>query len=290
MGYRFVFIGLIAFLVLCVVGWSSVVVVVDEGQQALIVQFGNVERIINVAGLNFKVPFLQDVVYLDKRIINVNVDSREVIADDQKRFVVDAYAKYKIVDPLKFYQSVRNEVIMEQRLGSILEAQMREQMGKVSLVNLLNEDRGDVMKKIGANVDQTVREFGIKIVDVRIKRADLPEENSSAVFMRMRSDREKEARELRAEGGEMAQRIRSESDKQARIILSDANKDAQMIKGRGDAKATMIYNNVIVKDMDFFNFYRRMQAYDKVIKKDNTKVIMSSKNDFMKLFNFGNHN
>ncbi|AGZ79919.1 membrane protein [Anaplasma marginale str. Dawn] len=259
--------------------------IVDEAHQAIVVQFGRVQKSVQKSGLFYKVPVISEVIYFDKRIIEIRSDSCEVIAADQKRFVVDFYAKYKIIDPVKFYQTVRSETGLENRLGSIIESSLRAQVGSVALINFLNEARADVMRRIQEGVSTESEKFGVEMVDVRIKRADLPEENSAAIFRRMQTDREKEAREIRAEGEEMSQKIRSDADFQTRVIIADAMRDAQIIRGTGDAKASQIYNNALKADPDFFSFYRTMRAYRRVFSDGTTKIVLSPNNDFISLFN-----
>ncbi|MDB1135737.1 protease modulator HflC [Candidatus Anaplasma sp. TIGMIC] len=284
-------IGVARFL-LCVLVASALAVlsgsvfVVDEAHQAIVVQFGRVLKSVQSSGLFFKAPLISKVTYFDKRIIEIRSDSCEVIAADQKRFVVDFYAKYRIADPVKFYQTVHSEIGLENRLGSIIESNLRERVGRVALINFLNEARADVMKQIQEGVSSEAEKFGIKMVDVRIKRADLPEENSAAIFRRMQTDREKEAREIRAEGDEISQKIRSDADLQKRVIVATAMNEAQVIRGTGDAEASQIYNEALQVDPDFFNFYRTLRAYRKVFSKDGaTRIVLSPNNDFISLLN-----
>ena len=277
------FLGAIAALSLVLLLGS--VFVVDESQQALVVQFGQVKRSVQESGLFFKTPLISKVLYFDKRIIEIKSDACEVIAADQKRFVVDFYAKYRITDPVRFYRTVRGEVGLENRLGSIIESHLRERIGSVALINFLNEARAEVMLRIQDGVSAESEKFGIHMVDVRIKRSDLPEENSAAIFRRMQTDREKEAREIRAEGEELSQKIRSDADLQRRVILANAMNEAQVIRGSGDAEASQIYNEALKVDPDFFNFYRTLKAYKKVFSDGSTKVVLSPNNDFLGLFN-----
>ncbi|AAZ68875.1 protease modulator HflC [Ehrlichia canis] len=271
-------------LVIVVISLNSIFIV-DEAHQSIVLQFGRVVKQIHNSGLYFKLPFIQKVVYVDKRIIDISSDSREVIAADQKRFIVDSYAKYRIVDPVKFYQTVRTEIGLKNRLSSIIESNIREKIGNVSLINFLNEARSEVMTIIQEGVSKESEKFGIEMIDVRIKRADLPEENSTAIFRRMQTDREKEAKEIRAEGEEASQRIKSDADLQTRIIIADAIKEAQIIRGNGEAKASKIYNDVLKVDPNFFSFYRTMQAYRHAFNGKNTRIILSPNNDFINLFN-----
>ncbi len=266
---------------------SGFVFVVSEEKQAIVLQLGKVVKRINSSGLYVKLPLIQNVVFFDKRVIDVSSDysSREIITADQKRFIVDAYAKYKILDPVLFYQTVKTELGLSIRLSSIIEANVREKVGTISLVNLLNSERSEVINLIKEGVSNESKKFGIDVIDVRIKRIDLPEENSAAIFRRMQTEREKEAKEIRAEGEEDAQKIRSEADKQKRIIIAEAIKGAQEVRGRGDALAAGIYNDALKADQEFFSFYRSMQAYKEAFSGPNTKIILSPNNDFLRLFN-----
>ncbi|KJV69482.1 protease modulator HflC [Candidatus Neoehrlichia procyonis] len=259
--------------------------IVNEAQQAIVLQFGKVIRKIHNSGLYLKTPIIDKIIYLDNRVIDIRSNSCEVIAADQKRFIVDFYAKYKITDPVNFYQTVKNEPGLENRLSSIIESNLREKVGNVALINFLNEARSDVMLLIQQGVSKESKKFGIKMVDVRIKRADLPEENSSAIFRRMQTDREKEAKEIRAEGEEISQKIKSDAELQKRIIIANAMKEAQIIRGEGEARASKIYNSALKVDPEFFSFYRTMQSYRKAFSNDKTKFILSPNNDFMGPFN-----
>ncbi|QXK91645.1 protease modulator HflC [Neoehrlichia mikurensis] len=259
--------------------------IVNEAQQAIVLQFGKIVQKIHNSGLYVKIPIIDKVIYIDNRVIDIRSNSCEVIAADQKRFIVDFYAKYKIIDPVKFYQTVRTEIGLENRLSSIIEANLREKVGSVALINFLNEARSDVMSLIQQGVSKESQKFGIEMIDVRIKRADLPEENSSAIFRRMQTDREKEAKEIRAEGEEISQKIKSDAELQKRIVIANAIKEAQIIRGEGEAKASKIYNNALKADPEFFSFYRTMQAYKKTFSNDKTKFILSPNNDFMGPFN-----
>ncbi|MDX5527119.1 MAG: protease modulator HflC, partial [Wolbachia endosymbiont of Andrena nigroaenea] len=206
---------------------------------------------------------------------------------DQKRIIVDAYAKYKITNPVTFYQAVRNESGLVRRLYPVIEAHIRENIGRFSLISLLNEKRSEVMQLIQRGVYSEAEKFGIEIIDVRIKRADLPEENSSAIFRRMQTEREKEAKEIRAEGEQAGQEVRSKADKLKREIISSAVKESYEIRGRGYAEATRIYNEAFKVDEEFFNFYRSMSAYSKSFAENNTKFVLSPNNNFLDILNKG---
>ncbi|CCF78243.1 membrane protease subunit stomatinprohibitin-like protein [Wolbachia endosymbiont of Onchocerca ochengi] len=280
----FVFI----FAVLLVFLFNSIFVV-QEAEQAIVMQLGRVVRDIKKSGLYFKLPFINNVEFFDKRVLDLSPDTtaREVITADQKRIIVDAYAKYKIVDPVTFYQTVKNELGLIRRLYPIIEAHLRENIVRFSLISLLNEKRSEVMQLIQRGVYSEAGKFGIEIIDVRIKRADLPEENSSAIFRRMQTEREKEAKEIRAKGEQIGQEIRSKADKQKREIIASAVKEAYEIRGRGYAEATRIYNEVFKADEEFFNFYRSMNAYSKSFTGNNTKFVLSPNNSFLDILNKG---
>jgi len=261
------------------------VYIVDETEQAIVLQFGEPQSGIKKAGLHFKRPFfLQNVVKMDKRILDLNAEPRELIAADQKRLIVDAFAKFRITNPLKFYQTVRNEFGIRTRLNSILDSRLREVLGSVPLSTLLTGERSDIMRQIKDNVNKETEGFGIDVVDVRIMRADLPEENSKAIFKRMQTEREREAKEFRAQGAEEAQRITSRAERDRTVLLAEAEKKAQILRGEGDAEATNIFAEAFGKDPEFFNFYRSMQAYRMTLKKENTSMILSPESDFLHLF------
>ncbi|QKX01681.1 protease modulator HflC [Wolbachia endosymbiont of Cruorifilaria tuberocauda] len=265
------------------------VFVVQEAEQAIVMQLGKVIRDIKESGLYFKLPFINNVEFFDKRVLDLSPDTtpREVITADQKRIIVDAYAKYKIVNPIIFYQAVRNELGLVRRLYPIMESHLRENIVRFSLISLLNEKRSEVMQLIQRGVYSEAKNFGIEIIDVRIKRADLPEENSSAIFRRMQTEREKEAKEIRAKGEQIGQEIRSKADKQKREIISSAVKEAYEIRGRGYAEATRIYNEAFKSDQEFFNFYRSMNAYSKSFSGSNTKFVLSQNSNFLDILNKG---
>ena len=236
------------------------------------------------AGLNFKIPFIQNVVYLDKRILNLDNDPEEVIAADQKRLIVDAFARFKIVDPLKFYISVGNERVARSRLSTIINSRIRGVLGTQELATLLSTDRARQMQIIQSQVNQEAKNFGINIVDVRIKRADLPPANSEAIYKRMQTEREREAKEFRAQGAEIAQKIRSTADKDVTVILAQANKKSEIMKGEGDGERNKIFANAFGRDPQFFAFYRAMQVYEKALIGGETSLVLSPDSDFFKFF------
>ena len=260
------------------------VIIVKEVNQAIILQFGDPKRIIMKPGLNFKIPFIQNVVYLDKRILNLDTPPEEVIASDQKRLIVDAFARFKIVDPLKFYISVGNERVARSRLATIINSRIRNVLGQEELQTLLSQDRSKQMSLIKEGVNNEAQNFGINIVDVRIKRADLPQANSDAIYRRMQTEREREAKEFRAKGAEMAVTITSTADKDVTVILADAQKQSEIMKGEGDGTRNKIFADAFGQDPEFFAFYRAMQAYEKALIGGETSLILSPDSEFFKFF------
>ncbi len=258
--------------------------VVKEINQAIVLQFGDPKKVIVKPGLQFKIPFIQNVVFLDRRILNLDAPPEEVIASDQKRLIVDAYARFKIVDPLKFYISVGDERVARSRLSTIINSRIRSVLGKQSLANLLSEDRTKQMTLIQDGVNTEAENFGIKIIDVRIKRADLPQANSEAIYKRMQTEREREAKEFRAKGAEMAVTITSTADKEVTVLLANAKKQSEIMKGEGDGKRNKIFADAFGKDPAFFAFYRAMQAYEKALIGGDTSLILSPDSDFFKFF------
>tara|TARA_A100001011_G_scaffold323446_1_gene345371 strand:- start:108 stop:977 length:870 start_codon:yes stop_codon:yes gene_type:complete len=269
--------------VLAVVAFFSVFIV-KEVNQAIVLQFGDPKRIILKPGLNFKLPFIQNVVFLDKRILNLDTPPEEVIASDQKRLIVDAFARFQIIDPLKFYISVGNERVARSRLSTIINSRLRSVLGKQELQTLLSKDRTKQMTLIQEGVNAEAENFGIKIVDVRIKRADLPQANSDAIFRRMQTERDREAKEFRAKGAEMAVTITSTADKEVTVILADAQKKSEIMKGEGDGERNKIFAQAFGQDPDFFAFYRAMQAYEKALIGGETSLVLSPDSEFFKFF------
>ena len=260
------------------------VFVVKEVNQAIVLQFGDPKRILLKPGLNFKIPFIQNVVFLDKRILNLDTPPEEVIASDQKRLIVDAFARFQIVDPLKFYISVGNERVARSRLSTIINSRIRSVLGTQRLQTLLSADRTNQMSLIQDGVNNEAENFGIKIVDVRIKRADLPQANSEAIYKRMQTEREREAKEFRAKGAEMAAEITANADKEVTVILANAEKSSQILKGEGDGTRNKIFADAFGRDPEFFAFYRAMQAYEKALIGGETSLILSPDSEFFKFF------
>ena len=258
--------------------------VVKEINQAIVLQFGDPKRIISQPGLQYKIPFIQNVVFIDRRILSLDPAPEEVIASDQKRLIVDAYARFKIVDPLKFYISVGDERVARSRLATIINSRLRGVLGKQSLATLLSEDRSKQMDIIQTDVNTEAENFGIQIIDVRIKRADLPQANSEAIYKRMQTERQREAKEFRAKGAEMAVTITSTADKEVTVILANAKKQSEIMKGEGDGQRNRIFANAFGKDPEFFAFYRAMIAYEKALIGGDTSLILSPDSDFFKFF------
>ena len=262
----------------------STLFVVTEIQQAIVLQFGDPKRIVQKAGLNFKIPFIQNTVFLDTRILNLDAPPEEVIASDQKRLIVDAFARFQIKNPLQFYISVGNERVARSRLATIVNARIRGVLGKEELATLVSKDRARLMDQITKDVNTEAEKLGIQIIDVRIKRADLPQANSEAIFRRMQTEREREAKEFRARGAEMAVTITSTADKEVSIILADANKNSEIMKGEGDGERNRIFAEAFGRDPEFFAFYRAMQAYETALIGGETSLILSPDSEFFKFF------
>jgi len=270
-------------IVIAVLSYFSMFVV-KEINQAIVLQFGDPKQIIVSPGLYFKIPFVQNVVFLDRRILSLDPPPEEVIASDQKRLIVDAFARFKIVDPLKFYISVGNERVARSRLATIINSRLRSVLGKQSLATLLSEDRTKQMAIIQDGVNTEAEKFGITIIDVRIKRADLPQANSEAIYKRMQTEREREAKQFRARGAEMAVTITSTADKEVTVLLANAKKQSEIMKGEGDGQRNKIFANAFGKDPEFFSFYRAMQAYETALIGGDTSLILSPDSDFFKFF------
>jgi membrane protease subunit HflC len=264
---------------------SSSIFVVDQRTQALVVQFGEVVRVINKPGIKIKIPLVQEVIFFDKRIIDLGIAEQEVIASDQKRLIINAFTKYQIIDPLKFYTTVRTKSGAENKVSAIFDSSIRQTIGEVPLVELLSENRTTIMSKIKETLSRETEIFGIKIVDVRIMRGDLPKENSDAIFTRMQTEREKEAKEIRAQGAEEGDKIKAEADKERTIILAEARKQANISKGAGDGEAAKISAAAFSKDTEFYDFYRTMQAYNESLKPEKTTIVISPDSEFFKYFN-----
>ena len=259
--------------------------IVTETQQAIVLQLGEPKKVYKDAGLYYKIPLLQNVQIIDKRVLDIDAPAEEVIALDQKRIIVDAYAKFLITDPLKFYISVGNERVAQSRMSSIINAKIRGVLGKENLVNLISLDRTKLMNKITKEVAEEAKDFGINVIDVRIRRADLPSANSEAIFKRMQTERTREAKEFRAEGAELGQTIKSKADKEVTIILAEAKKTAQILRGEGDGQRNKIFAEAFGRDPEFFSFYRAMQSYEKsLLSGGETSLVLSPDSEFFRYF------
>ncbi|NQV22315.1 MAG: protease modulator HflC [Rhodospirillales bacterium] len=270
-------------VILGIVGFSSVYTV-HQVQQVLVLQFGEPVRVVREPGLKFKIPFIQDVTYIDNRILDLDAPPAEVIASDQKRLVVDAFARFKIVDPLLFYQTVGNEGVARSRMGSLINSNLRQVLGSEAFSTVLSGERDALMRRISDSVNAEAKDFGIVIVDVKIKRADLPQANSQAIYRRMQTERLREASEFRAQGAETAQRIRSRADREKTVLIADAQKQSEILRGEGDGKAVKIFADAFGKDSEFFAFYRSMQAYGLALGNDDTTLVLSPDSEFFRFF------
>ena len=257
----------------------------DERQQGLVLQFGEPKRVIQSSGLHFKLPLIQNVVRYDVRILEYDLPIEEVIAVDKKRMLIDSFTRFKIIDPLEFYKTVGTESSVRNRLNSNVISSLRRVVGKVTLEELLSEERSKIMEDIKVEVNNEASRFGIEVVDIRIRRADLPEANSQAIYERMISERVREAKEFRAKGSEIAQKIRAEADKERTVILAEATKKSEILKGEGESESVNIYANAFKQDPDFYSFYRSMQAYGNVLGEDGTTMILSPDSEFLEFFN-----
>lgn len=259
---------------------------VRQGQQALVLQFGNAVRVVSEPGLHMKVPFIQSAEYLERRVLDFDAPSVELVLGDQKRLVVDAFARYRIADPLLFRQSVGSELAFRGRLEPIIFSSLRSSFGGVSLFQVLSRERAQLLSRLREEANRSLGRFGVELVDVRIKRADLPAENSQAIFRRMQTERDREAKQLRAEGAEIGQRIRAGADRERRVIIAEAQRASEVLRGQGDAEAIRIFAEAFGQDAGFFDFYRSMQAYRTALGGDGaTSLVLSPQNEFFRYFN-----
>jgi membrane protease subunit HflC len=266
----------------------SALFTVHQTQQALVLQVGEPRAVITTPGLHLKLPWpFQNVLYLDKRVLNLDLPAEEVIAQDRKRLVVDAFARWRITDPLRFYQSLSNEDVANVRLQPILGSNVRRILGSQNFAAVLSAQRDRLMRDIRDGMNAESKNFGIQVVDVRIRRTDLPQQNSDAIYRRMTQERVREANEYRAQGEQISQEIRSKADRDATVIVAEAQRQAEITRGQGDAEKNRIYAEAFGKDPDFFAFYRSMSAYQSSIKGDNTTVILSPDSDFFRYFGGG---
>lgn len=257
---------------------------VDQTQQALVLQLGKPVRVISNPGLNYKVPLLQQVMFFDRRLLVYDAAPAEIVTSDKKNLVVDNYSKWRIVDPLKFYQTVKNIAGAQSRLDDIIYSEFRVELGKETLNDIVAKVRDKIMKTVTANSNKTAADYGIEVVDVRIKRADLPVENEQHVFSRMQAERQRQAKKYRSEGEEEAIKIRSQAEKERTVILAEAYRKSQEIRGEGEQKAIAIYARAFEQDESFYSFYRSLQAYEKALA-DKSTLVLGSGNEFFRYMN-----
>lgn len=273
-------------VVILVIVWNFIIFTVDQTEQALVVEFGSPKRVVTEPGLNVYMPW-QNVIKFEKRVLDLDAPTEEVTSSDQKRLVVDAFARYRIVDPLKFYQTVRDTATAELRLGATLNSNIRETLAERSFQAVLSGQRAELMRSIRDQTNSDAKELGIEIVDVRIRRADLPQANSTAIFNRMRTDRQREAADIRAKGLQAGQEIKADADKQATIIIAEATRESDIMRGEGDGERNRIFADAFSRDPNFFEFYRSMQAYSNSMSNTDTTMVLSPDSSFFKYFRAG---
>jgi modulator of FtsH protease HflC len=274
---------LFVLFVIAIVGYSSTFSVAQT-EQVLVVRLGEPIRVVTQPGLNFKAPFIDTVISIDKRILDLENPSQEVIASDQKRLVVDAFARYRIKNALRFYQSIGSIQAANIQLTTLLNASLRRVLGEVNFITVVRDEREALMARIREQLDKEADGYGIQVVDVRIRRADLPEQNSQAVYQRMQTERQREAAEFRAQGGQKAQEIRSRADREATVIVAEANSTAEQVRGAGDGERNRLFAEAYGKDPDFFAFYRSMTAYETGLRSNDTRFLLRPDSDFFKFF------
>jgi len=282
--YRRLLIVIAVLLVVAGILAMSALFIVDQTEQALVLQFGQPRRVIRDPGLQIKRPFLEDVILYDNRLLDFEPPPEEVIVSDQKRLVVDTYTRYRITDPLLFYQTVNSEAAVRARLNAMVSGSLRRVLGNVTLSALLSDQRPAIMHQIRDEVAAQGKGFGIDVVDVRIRRADLPEENSQAIYARMMSERQQQAAQYRGEGAEAAQTVKANADRERTVILAEAQRDAQKVRGDGDAQSIKIYADAFGQDKEFFAFYRSMQAYRDALTGHGTSFVLTPDTGFFRFF------
>ena len=255
--------------------------IVHQNEQALLLAVGKPIGVVEKPGLHWKIPLYQTVEIFDRRILDLETKPQEITASDQKRLIVDAFARYRITDPLKFFQTIQNEQGVRRTLGPIMDSSMRRVLGGATFQELVRDKREDLMKRIAKQVNEEGKELGLEVVDVRIKRADLPPQNSKSVFDRMRAERQREAAEWRAQGTGEANRIRATADREATVIKAEATRKSELLRGDGDAERNQVFAEAYSKDADFFRFYRNMQAYETGIK-PGTRMLLTPDSEFLR--------
>ena len=274
-------LGILGVIILLVMLGASPFFILDLTQTAIVVQLGEPKRTVTEPGLKFKIPFVQEVTYFDKRLLDYDVPAREVITQDKKTILIDNFAKWKIVDPLQVYKAFQTQRGALQRLDDIIYSELRVELGRHELLEIVSANRLHIMSVVAKRANEKANKYGLEISDVRIKRADLPEQNAKAVFDRMQAERERIAKQYKPGGAEEAPKIRSEAQKDREIILADAYKTAQEIRGEGEAKAFKIYADAYRQDPKFFEFIRSMEAYRKTFSKDTT-MVLSPDSEFLR--------
>jgi membrane protease subunit HflC len=257
---------------------------VYQTKQALVVRLGEPVRIITDPGLHMKLPFIDTVIDIDNRILDLENAAQEVFASDQRRLMIDAFARYRIRDPLRFYQTVSNVEGANLRLSSLLNAALRRVLGEATLIHVVRDERAALMARVREQLDKEAQGFGIEVVDVRIRRADLPEQNSQAVYQRMQTERQRQAAEIRGQGSQKAQEIRARADRDVTVLIADATNKSEQTRGQGDAERNRIFAEAYTKDPDFFAFYRSMQAYETGLRPNDTRLVLRPDTDFFKYF------
>ncbi len=281
---RVILIGL-GLAILVVVGLAGAsFYTVDPTEQVLVLQFGAPLKVVTDEGLHTKIPWMQTIQVIDRRLLNLEAPAEEVITEDKKRIVVDAFARWRIVDPLRFYQTLLDETGAQLRLDPFLSSDLRRVLGSQSFTTVLSSARADLMHDIRDDMNQETGRFGVKVVDVRIRHADLPPQNSEAIFQRMQQERKREANEFRAEGSEIKQRIEARAEREVTVLTAEASREAQILRGEGEAEQTRILGDAFDQDPDFFGFYRSMQAYREALPADTTRVLLSPNGEFFRYF------
>ncbi|MDC3024043.1 protease modulator HflC [Alphaproteobacteria bacterium] len=275
---------LIVLFVSIIIGAYNTAFFVEQRIQAIVLQFGEPVKVIQEPGLNFKIPFAQNVIKFDKRILLFDNSAEEIIAADKKRLIVDAFVRYSIVDPLKYYQTVRFENALNNRLGSVVNNSLRAVLGRVPLSAVISDRREELMTEVTFLVRDRASQFGIKIQEVRIKKADLPSENSEAIYRRMQTERQQEAAQIRAVGEEKSRVIKAAAEKNKTVLLAEAKRDGEILRGQGDAEKNKILGEAFSQDPDFFSFYRAMQAYSKALTEGDTTMVLSPNGEFFEYF------
>ncbi|ALA16348.1 MULTISPECIES: protease modulator HflC [Chelatococcus] len=275
--------GLILVAAALILAYASTFIVYQT-QSALVLRFGGVRKVVMEPGLYFKVPMVENVVYVDKRVLDLDLSEQEVIAADQKRLVVDAFTRYRITDPVRFYQTVNNVAGANLRLGNIVNSTARAVLADATFTDIVREQRARLMRSIRDDVNTQAQGFGITVVDVRLRRVDLPQANSQAVYQRMQTERQREAADIRANGSQIAQSIRARADRDVTVIKADADRRAQELRGEGDAESNRVFADAYGRDPDFFAFYRSMQAYETSLQASDTRLVLAPETDFFRYF------